>query len=397
MNTTASFSSEHSCSRRCSTETIFSIQGKETDFVRDTSDTEWYSSDFGELEPVSSEPEDEAPFTADTDTTDNEIISTKVIEVSVGDDGELQFADSEQTDSEGSDSEMDLYDYWLCAQCRAENNNPLYRYCEKCFKVRKNFFPPRPKRKHRRNTKLDPDPIPCSFSQKSGMDSVKTVPESINSAYDSEVETNGEMEPFSRTFSQDSGVESVKTIPELSDSKGEPEPFSRTFSQDSGVESLNCHEVAECSKSKNSFRHNVILGRHLKRRAKSADRHNKRFKIGSDSDTDVESEVKPLVKIISDPALTIDDINVKLSKKVIADTLKAKIEVKDKIEVASKSEVKDDMCITCLSEPKSAAFIHGRIIHICCCYKCALKVWVTAKRCPVCNCKVSNVLKAVVV
>ncbi|VVC87092.1 unnamed protein product [Leptidea sinapis] len=135
MNTTASFSSEHSCSRRCSTETIFSIQGKETDFVRDTSDTEWYSSDFGELEPVSSEPEDEAPFTADTDTTDNEIISTKVIEVSVGDDGELQFADSEQTDSEGSDSEMDLYDYWLCAQCRAENNNPLYRYCEKCFKT----------------------------------------------------------------------------------------------------------------------------------------------------------------------------------------------------------------------------------------------------------------------
>lgn len=66
----------------------------------------------------------------------NEIIATKVVEVSVGDDGDLQFADSEQTESEAMDSEVDLCDYWSCAQCLAKNNNPLYRYCEKCFKVR---------------------------------------------------------------------------------------------------------------------------------------------------------------------------------------------------------------------------------------------------------------------
>lgn len=53
----------------------------------------------------------------------------------MGDDGELQFADSERTDSYESDSEMDLYDYWNCAQCHAKNNNPLYRYCHKCFQV----------------------------------------------------------------------------------------------------------------------------------------------------------------------------------------------------------------------------------------------------------------------
>lgn len=66
----------------------------------------------------------------------NEIIATKVIEVSIRDDGDLVFADSEQTESNGSDSEIDLHDYWYCAQCLAANNNPLYRYCEKCFKVR---------------------------------------------------------------------------------------------------------------------------------------------------------------------------------------------------------------------------------------------------------------------
>lgn len=66
---------------------------------------------------------------------EDSIIKTKVIEISVGDDGDIEFADSEHTGSGDSDSEMDLYDYWKCAQCRAENNNPLYRFCEKCFKV----------------------------------------------------------------------------------------------------------------------------------------------------------------------------------------------------------------------------------------------------------------------
>ncbi|XP_026745021.1 E3 ubiquitin-protein ligase Mdm2-like, partial [Trichoplusia ni] len=173
MNTTATFSSETSWSRRCSTETVFSIQGKETDIARDTSDTDPVgvsdASDV-EYEPVT-EPEDEGPVD-DADTTensDNDIIATQVIEVSVGDDGELQFADSERTSSYESDSEMDLYDYWNCAQCRAKNNNPLYRYCHKCFKVRKNFFPPRPKRKRNRDAKTDE--IPRTLSQDSGVDS----------------------------------------------------------------------------------------------------------------------------------------------------------------------------------------------------------------------------------
>lgn len=59
--------------------------------------------------------------------------------MTVRDDGDLVFADSEQTEDDGSDidSEMDWYDFWKCAQCQADNNNPLYRYCEKCFKVMK--------------------------------------------------------------------------------------------------------------------------------------------------------------------------------------------------------------------------------------------------------------------
>lgn len=50
-------------------------------------------------------------------------------------------------------------------------------------------------------------------------------------------------------------------------------------------------------------------------------------------------------------------------------------------------------CIICLSQPKNGVFVHSRFLHSCCCYKCAVKIWTKSKRCPVCNCKVKNVMK----
>jgi E3 ubiquitin-protein ligase Mdm2 len=60
------------------------------------------------------------------------------------------------------------------------------------------------------------------------------------------------------------------------------------------------------------------------------------------------------------------------------------------------SSSNSDMCITCMTNPKNGIFVHSKIGHICCCYKCALKVWAKVRRCPICKCKVNNVLKAIV-
>lgn len=120
-----------------------------------------------------------------------------------------------------------------------------------------------------------------------------------------------------------------------------------------------------------------------KRRSSSADRITKRAKYSESSDSETENEnVQPLAKTISDPAITIEDTVI--TKRVIANSLKG-----------IREDVKE-LCVICITEPKSGVFVHGRIAHICCCYKCAKKVWAKAKRCPVCNCKISNVLKAVV-
>lgn len=65
---------------------------------------------------------------------------------------------------------------------------------------------------------------------------------------------------------------------------------------------------------------------------------------------------------------------------------------------ASSQGVSDNsICSTCMVNPKNGAFVHGKSAHIYCCYKCSLKVWMQTGRCPICNAKVRQVLKAVVV
>lgn len=50
-------------------------------------------------------------------------------------------------------------------------------------------------------------------------------------------------------------------------------------------------------------------------------------------------------------------------------------------------------CIMCCSAPKDGVFVHSTALHLCCCYKCAVKIFNEQKRCPICKCKVNNVQK----
>lgn len=53
----------------------------------------------------------------------------------------------------------------------------------------------------------------------------------------------------------------------------------------------------------------------------------------------------------------------------------------------------DEPCMICLSHAKDGVFVHSRFLHVCCCYRCAVKIWNKKKRCPICNGKVKNVQK----
>lgn len=47
-----------------------------------------------------------------------------------------QDADTEESDGP-ADPELGRADYWTCIKCKNQKNNPMYRFCEKCYQVKK--------------------------------------------------------------------------------------------------------------------------------------------------------------------------------------------------------------------------------------------------------------------
>lgn len=70
-----------------------------------------------------------------------------------------------------------------------------------------------------------------------------------------------------------------------------------------------------------------------------------------------------------------------------------RVSTTDEIEKVNNDDANPELCIICCERRKSAVFVHGKISHVCCCYECAMKTWRINKRCPVCNTRVSNVIR----
>ena len=49
---------------------------------------------------------------------------------------DMGLADDSDDSRSTVDSEIEKADYWTCVQCNNKNNNPLFRYCEKCYQVK---------------------------------------------------------------------------------------------------------------------------------------------------------------------------------------------------------------------------------------------------------------------
>ncbi|RZF41250.1 hypothetical protein LSTR_LSTR010478 [Laodelphax striatellus] len=152
------------------TESVHSIQDKTTDSAKDTPDTS--SSEEEEDDDLENQSEDDVnaqedveyeprslsdseirhPFTVNesfsTSSNDEDIMIKKGKIIKAVTENTSSTSTSSSDDAqERFDPELSLTDYWFCVKCRTPNNNPLFRFCEKCFGDRKNFFPPRPKPK----------------------------------------------------------------------------------------------------------------------------------------------------------------------------------------------------------------------------------------------------------
>ncbi|GAB0094075.1 hypothetical protein DMENIID0001_092970 [Sergentomyia squamirostris] len=435
--------------------TYDSFHGRETDICRDTTDTDSDGTSGDETIAVLeyevatdySSPNDNLYSDESSSGTEHEMViaalTTWSTDDSLSGSDFAIFADTETSDGSATDPELRRADYWECVKCKNKQNNPLYRYCEKCYQIRKNHFPPRPKRRKKRTKRKTKD-------QRSSLNRelrLRSRPVMTSDEEDDMAEGVGMMKrkESNRSKGQD-GKNSVKgrRLGPLSCA-----PSTRMVTNSAGETPESCEDevVASTTVGGGRLRNGVTRSRvnsasssndkagemedssliDRKRRSSRVSRDllddddeeegeengavmpkkakldsrfdNKFFKnviehLGPSQDSGVHScassqELSPTTSLTT--ILTPQD-----SQQTYCDELEFEREKtlnSQKDDWVEKVEPNLGLCIMCLEEPKNGVFVHSNFLHLCCCYKCAVKVWKKQKRCPICNAKVNNVLK----
>lgn len=244
------------------------------------------------------------------------------------------YADNSDDSRTSYDSEISHTDYWKCIQCNATQNNPLFRYCEKCYKLRKSYFTPRPDAKRRRNKK----------------NKIKNDNKSDKS------KTN-----LSQESNVDSGLASNASQESQSSSIG---PYN---SNNNSISNLTESMMSSPSSSSLSILSSSVIKNDGVDNADSVD-------TVDSVDFDAVKNVCKMKRSVS----TLSE------ESVGAQTV-----------VGSSQNSNDEKnCMICTVAPRDGAFAHGKDLHICCCYNCAKLAWKKSRFCPICNRKVTNVLRA---
>ncbi|XP_074099336.1 uncharacterized protein LOC141527658 [Cotesia typhae] len=348
------------------TESMYSVQDQETEYARDTSDTSttWISTSNDnanisvavEFELEASETESDNPYYDRISSSDPEDVSAIEVMLSRNSLSSSISDYSEETDESiaSVDSDFGRLYFYRCIQCREEKANPQFTHCEKCFQLKKNFFPPRPKRK-RRKKKLD------------GLKSTEESGESSSVATSSHVQSITHF---------DSGLGMSQ-----SDSVNGSQCESIIASNDSAIGSHSQYDSATGSQSQSDTASFIDSQQSI-----------------SEVDNDNQSS--------SDLLFNVDTVDYNKSstsvwlKSCSPNTCyKSSSNEINIIDDSKKNDKSDDtdskLCHVCTVKPKDGAFVHGKILHIFSCYTCAIKTWKRTRRCPICQRQVKNVSKLI--
>ncbi|XP_050314225.1 uncharacterized protein LOC126748802 isoform X2 [Anthonomus grandis grandis] len=376
------------------TESICSFQERETDFVQDSSDLNTDSDEKGseydvqfEYEVASLSEDDGNLF--EGSTTDSEMMLAAAAAVICQNSFEGWITDVEDSDSSTEESSFKRTDFSTCVQCKGENINPMYRYCEKCFQERKKYFPPRPKRRKNRPKKKEATPprvkldtlrsCLSGLSQDSGLGSSQecpsfgldqiVVPEHLQSTGTSKTDDSStnpldpkqpeNIEKISRTSEKSPNsptrcVNSENALPQ----KTVPSLKRNRTSSESSLSEHETPKKLKASESQGSEQHTSDLGSEA-----SSSVLNSFSSVGSNSSSS---------GFFSENNLPV---------------------MQNRSSGFGSDKSDPELCIFCNNAPKNSIFLHTNIAHCCCCYPCAKKTLKSIKRCPICNGTVNKVLR----
>ncbi|CAN7938866.1 unnamed protein product [Ixodes hexagonus] len=329
-------------------ESELSIQGHETDIVKDSTDDLWYlesnneASDAEEGAAVVAAmaahlsrlvgADDDCPFEVeyeleshssvdgDAYSTDSDVVNYGPGDIVVCVEEDAGFVADSSDSSHSSDSEIGEEDLWECRLCETQNT-PFHRYCQKCWKQRFGWLPDRqekhPPQKRRRRQCRD---------KKGKRDAGK----------------------------RHAGSAASSSSPPSSPSEGPSPPSSQAALDSQGL---------------------LVSARLL------------------DFFT-ISGHQGPMSPLNSQPALqsqvTADASPTgEASSQELKDLLEAGPSSKSQEEPVSSQTVlrtpTEDPCAICMVRPKSGIIVHGRTSHCFGCYKCSRKLLKQNKRCPICR------------
>ncbi|KAI5697745.1 hypothetical protein M8J75_015059 [Diaphorina citri] len=378
------------------TESVYSMQDKETEYVRDESDT-CTKSDASEY-TLYSIPSEKNPL-LETDSSDDFIIKTEKIivetfsqPVTSSNSGEHEL----ESTMGSSDSELGQADYWNCAQCFKTNNNPKFHFCMKCFKLRKEMFPPKPKATKKRASAASTS-ANSSERRKPLAKKRKRARSSSDHSEEEAQKTIGSS--VSKSMKLDSTMKLDTFIGKFDNLKADSQTFfrglcdevekiqeSKRLKQDAPSESNVQNPSLDACGNTNSMTTKSLIGRF----------------DAMNTSSQFFSNLCQSVDKVYDAAIMQDNLAGGSSSNQIAEGLGAAsgglgADEVDRRDNVTNSEVDmSALCIMCDKAPKNGAFVHMYEVHVCCCYPCARKVWKQTKKCPTCTLPASKVLKMII-
>lgn len=392
-----------------STETVYSMQDKETEYVRDVSDT-CTKSDASEYTLNSLASEDNIFLESLSSDTDEFIIRTEKIIVEARDMSASQTGDHEVDSIASSDDpELGQADYWLCAQCHKSNNHPKYRYCMKCFRLRKEMFPPKPRATKKRRTERvekavaegrkkrkhssehdSPEQEVKVIKMDSTMDLGKLVGKMNGDVptYASMCDKVDRIQASKRLKESDESTQMLRSTMDLGTLLGKMSGDAKTYAsmcEEADQAAKRLKESDESSRTLNgatdvntsSLTCRSLIGR---------------FGTLNTSSQTYSALCERLDKVYEANAMRVEASAPSGESQQLATAPVTQEEEVTKTELGSTSA----LCIMCDKAPKNGLFVHMYVAHACCCYSCALKVWKTTKKCPTCNLPACKVIKLII-
>ncbi|GLV31832.1 hypothetical protein CBL_07592 [Carabus blaptoides fortunei] len=329
--------SESSPSEDEGSESVDSIQDRETDYCRDTSDTDSKSeeSDMSvEYEIVSSSDNDDHLIADRSSSGEGVLIAASAVAASIVNESDIELwatedDDNDETDSANSLIGAQLFNCQTCRMCKVRKTVSCFNLCSHCYQIRKTAYPPRPRRTHRKKK-------PRSSSTHAHKNQIQPAP----------VTKDRLSACLNVLASQDSGLASSTQ-----------ESMSCKSSQETST--CSSQELQTLAWDKVVVPKNLIQKSYTKTDTSSCST----LPILTSKDPLPQEPISSDCYYASHPTLE------------------------------SWASAASEMCIMCNEHPKNGIFVHSTGGHMCCCYTCAVKFWSKSKRCAWCNLKAKNVIK----